>query len=235
MRKKRTFVKVEKTAESSSRRSRSNRRSRSSMKSNSPSAAREEERQSALLAKQAEAKAKAPPKRRTKKRARKLPKQAPAADCRRRQEGTRKAQNQSWRGCRRQQHAPSQPPPTARWTENRPRIGERVVLKKDPPASEGTLHQPGTEAGRKRSQSREKDRQESCQAGRLWADDLAKRRGIKTRGDTSGGRDGWRSRAARNGMRMMKQPISRRRPNQSFAKCWCPKPLRSASLRRKWQ
>ncbi|HET9579430.1 MAG TPA: translation initiation factor IF-2 [Usitatibacter sp.] len=61
------------------------------------------------------------------------------------------------------------------------------------PAGEGTLHRPQikpTEAkGDKKGPKRA-----AKPAGSSWADEAARRRAIKTRGDASGGREGWRSR-----------------------------------------
>jgi translation initiation factor IF-2 len=83
--------------------------------------------------------------------------------------------------------------------ENRPRIGERVVLKKDPPppVSEGTLHRPATKPGEVKPADKKGVKKVVKPAGSSWSDDANKRRGIKTRGDASGGRDGWRSRKAK--------------------------------------
>ena len=91
--------------------------------------------------------------------------------------------------------------------ENRPRIGERVVLKKDPPPapvvaappSEGTLHRPAAKPADKDAKAADKKgvKKVAKPAATAWTDDAAKRRGIKTRGDASGGRDGWRARKAK--------------------------------------
>ena len=197
VRKKRTFVKVEKTevvepekpveppqpilneVELAKRRS-------------------EEERQSALLAKQAEEKAKAPPKRRIKK-GEEVAEQAPAAVA----DATDSADTVEKKAAKRTTRsatttaatdAPKAVPAADAAVENRPRIGERVVLKKDPPASEGTLHKPVLKPGEKEAKADKKAVKKPAKPAGSWADDLAKRRGIKTRGDTSGGRDGWRSR-----------------------------------------
>src|SRR6202521_3272642 len=52
--------------------------------------------------------------------------------------------------------------------------------------TEGTLHRPSTKTAEKKPAKKAKP------AGSTWVDDAAKRRGIKTRGDSGGGRDGWR-------------------------------------------
>jgi translation initiation factor IF-2 len=58
--------------------------------------------------------------------------------------------------------------------------------------SEGTLHRPVLKPGEKDAK---KGPKRPVKPASSWADDQARRRGIKTRGDASGGRDGWRSRA----------------------------------------
>ncbi len=157
----------------------------------------EEERQSALLAKQAEAKAKAAPKRRAKKDE-EVAEEVPAVVA----DSTEK--KVSKRATAKAVDEPAQVDVTAEApkldaaaaaaAENRPRIGERVVLKKDPPPSEGTLHRPVLKPGEKEAKADKKTVKKPVKPAGSWADDLSKRRGIKTRGDTSGGRDGWRSR-----------------------------------------
>ncbi len=90
--------------------------------------------------------------------------------------------------------------PVAEVDPNRPRIGERVVLKKDPPpASEGTLHRPSVKPGDKDAKAADKKttKKVTKPTATAWTDDANKRRTIKTRGDASGGRDGWRSRKAK--------------------------------------
>ena len=59
-------------------------------------------------------------------------------------------------------------------------------------ASEGTLHKPVLKPGEK---AEKKPAKRAARPGSAWVDDQARRRAMKTRGDTSGGRDGWRSRA----------------------------------------
>lgn len=154
----------------------------------------EEERQSALLAKQAEEKAKAPLKRRIKK-GEEAVEEVPAivaeiADTSEKKTAKRVIKAAATTG------ETAAPPvaPAAAAVENRPRIGERVVLKKDPPASEGTLHRPVLKPGEKEAKADKKTVKKAVKPAGSWSDDLAKRRGIKTRGDASGGRDGWRSR-----------------------------------------
>ena len=157
----------------------------------------EEERQSALLAKQAEEKAKAPSKRRTKKDE-EVVEEAPAAVAETPEKKTTKRKTKAGDDAVAPATAtPSGEPAKAdAAAENRPRIGERVVLRKDPPASEGTLHRPVLKAGEKDAKTDKKVVKKAVKpaAAGSWADNVAKRRGIKTRGDTSGGRDGWRSR-----------------------------------------
>ena len=80
---------------------------------------------------------------------------------------------------------------------NRPRIGERVVLKKDAPPTEGTLHRPVIKDADGTVKSDKKPVKKPAKTGSTWADDANKRRGIKTRGDASGGREGWRGRRAK--------------------------------------
>jgi translation initiation factor IF-2 len=57
-------------------------------------------------------------------------------------------------------------------------------------ASEGTLHKPALKPGEKA------DKKPAKRAAKpsAWVDDQARRRAMKTRGDASGGRDAWRSR-----------------------------------------
>ncbi len=156
----------------------------------------EEERQSALLAKQAEEKAKAPPKRGTKK-GEAVVEAAPAAVAESVEPKSTKRKTKSTDDAGKAapaSDAAQVEPVAAAVAENRPRIGERVVLKKDPPASEGTLHKPVLKPGEKEAKADKKTVKKAVKPAGSWADDLAKRRGIKTRGDASGGRDGWRSR-----------------------------------------
>ena len=156
----------------------------------------EEERQSALLAKQAEEKAKAPPKRGTKK-GEAVVEAAPAAVAEPVEPKSTKRKTKATDDAGKAapaSDAAQVEPVVAAVAENRPRIGERVVLKKDPPASEGTLHKPVLKPGEKEAKADKKTVKKAVKPAGSWADDLAKRRGIKTRGDASGGRDGWRSR-----------------------------------------
>jgi len=57
--------------------------------------------------------------------------------------------------------------------------------------SEGTLHRPVLKPG----ETKEKKAPKRPAKPSAWVDDVARRRAMKTRGDTSSGRDGWRSRA----------------------------------------
>ena len=61
-------------------------------------------------------------------------------------------------------------------------------------APEGTLHRPVLKPGEKDAKADKKGPKRAARPASAWVDDQARRRGIKTRGDTSGGRDGWRSR-----------------------------------------
>ena len=155
----------------------------------------EEERQTALLAKQAEQKAKAPPKRGAKKDS-EITEEAPAGatDTIAKPATKRKTKAGEAQATAPVADATNAATATAAVDENRPRIGERVVLKKDPPPSEGTLHRPVLKPGEKDAKAEKKTVKKALKPAGSWADDLAKRRGIKTRGDASGGRDGWRSR-----------------------------------------
>jgi translation initiation factor IF-2 len=58
--------------------------------------------------------------------------------------------------------------------------------------TEGTLHRP---AAKPASTDAKKGPKRTAKPASSWVDDQNRRRGIKTRGDASGGRDGWRSRA----------------------------------------
>jgi translation initiation factor IF-2 len=175
----------------------------------------EEDRQAALLAKQAEEKAKAPPKRRSKKEEAEHAKEAAdaaeaedAAAEKKAIETAAKADKSEKVGkaakpeetTAKASPAKSVAAAEADLDPNRPRIGERVVLKKDPPpASEGTLHRPAAKAADKDAKAADKKVvKKVVKPATTWSDDAAKRRTIKTRGDASGGREGWRSRKARS-------------------------------------
>src|SRR5438270_6083469 len=62
-----------------------------------------------------------------------------------------------------------------------------------PAASEGTLHRPVLKTGDKDAKTEKKGAKRAAKPS-AWVDDVARRRAMKTRGDTSGGREGWRSR-----------------------------------------
>src|SRR5690349_20152454 len=64
--------------------------------------------------------------------------------------------------------------------------------------SEGTLHRPVLKPGEKEGKSDKKAPKRTAKPASAWVDDVAKRRTIKTRGDTSSGREGWRSRGSRH-------------------------------------
>ena len=197
VRKKRTFVKVDKAAEA--------------IEAEKPVEApqpilnegevakrrAEEERQSLLLAKQAEEKAKAPPKRRTKKAGDEpeVVEAAPVAesDAAAKKPVRRKTKSEEATDVAAAKTEGAAAPAAAAdaLADNRPRIGERVVLKKDPVASEGTLHKPVLKPGEKADKKAVK---KPLKPATSWKDEMAKRRTIKTRGDASGGRDGWRGR-----------------------------------------
>lgn len=170
----------------------------------------EEERQAALLAKQAEEKAKAPPKRKGKKSDETESAEAVTDVV---EEVATPPSDAEKKATRRKTKAADQPPadeakPAAAAPEAvaevaagpRPRVGERVVLKKDPPPSEGTLHRPVLKPGEKDAKTEKKGVKKATKPATTssWADEMAKRRSIKTRGDTSGGRDGWRGRRGRD-------------------------------------
>ena len=65
-------------------------------------------------------------------------------------------------------------------------------------ANEGTLHRPVLKPGEKEAKADKKAPKRTAKPASAWVDDVAKRRTIKTRGDTSGGREGWRARAGRH-------------------------------------
>lgn len=163
----------------------------------------EEDRQTALLAKQAEEKAKAAPKKRTKASEEiATAEQAPAeTEVGEKKPTRRKATKDETVAAPEVATAPTESAkavdPVA---ENRPRIGERVVLKKDPPAaSEGTLHRPVLKPGEKDDKAADKKTvKKTVKPATSWKDEMAKRRTIKTRGDASGGRDGWRGRRGKD-------------------------------------
>ena len=65
-----------------------------------------------------------------------------------------------------------------------------VVAEAAPAVSEGTLHRPVAKPGGAKPEK--KAAKKTAKPASTWADDAAKRRGIKTRGDVSAGREGWR-------------------------------------------
>jgi translation initiation factor IF-2 len=74
--------------------------------------------------------------------------------------------------------------------------GAKAEAKPGEPAakeSEGTLHRPVLKPGEK--EAKDKKAPKKTAKPSAWVDDVARRRAMKTRGDASGGRDGWRSRA----------------------------------------
>jgi len=71
--------------------------------------------------------------------------------------------------------------------------GKTEVKPAAAPAPEGTLHRPVLKPGEKETKDK-KGPKRAAKPASAWVDDVARRRAMKTRGDTSGGRDGWRSR-----------------------------------------
>src|SRR5437588_784109 len=59
--------------------------------------------------------------------------------------------------------------------------------------SEGTLHRPVLKPGEKEGKPDKKGPKRAARPASAWVDDQARRRAMKTRGDTSGGREGWRA------------------------------------------
>jgi translation initiation factor IF-2 len=175
----------------------------------------EEERTAALLAKQAEERAKAPPKRRTKKEMEADALEAAAVA----KAAEDAAQVQVEADAKAAAIAAVTTPAKAKGATstvlakpaiqqitppvddaNRPRIGERVVLKKDPPpvaTTDGTLHRPVIKDADGQVKTDKKPAKKPAVKTTAWADDANKRRTIKTRGDASGGREGWRGRRAK--------------------------------------
>jgi translation initiation factor IF-2 len=83
------------------------------------------------------------------------------------------------------------------------------------PAKPTTLHKPAAKPGDapastdKPGDKKDKKQVKSANLSSTWQDDAAKKRLIKTRGDSSGGRDGWRGskgRGGRNDSRNSEQP-----------------------------
>ena len=161
----------------------------------------EEDRQAVLLAKQAEEKAKAPPKRRVKK-AGEEPEVVDAAAPVEAEGTIKKTTRKKTKAEETADGVATKPDlataPGEPVADNRPRIGERVVLKKDPVASEGTLHKPVLKPGEKEAKTDKKAVKKAIKPTTSWKDEMAKRRTIKTRGDASGGRDGWRGRRGKD-------------------------------------
>ena len=170
----------------------------------------EEERMAALLAKQAEEKAKIQaPKRRTKKAGEGAdqqhapdasPSQADAAVASTATNAAALGDSATAAATLTAATSPAAALPAANATisvdPNRPRVGERVVLKKTPPPTEGTLHRPVIKDADGQVKTDKKPAKKPTKTT-TWADDASKRRGIKTRGDASGGREGWRGRRAK--------------------------------------
>ena len=163
----------------------------------------EEDRTAALLAKQAEEKAKTQaPKRRTKNAGDEADGQVATAAAPAQADATVPTAAVAELALSVPTAAsPSVTPPAAKATisvdPNRPRIGERVVLKKDPPPTAGTLHRPVIKDADGQIKTDKKPAKKPTKTTSTWADDANKRRGIKTRGDASGGREGWRGRRAK--------------------------------------
>jgi len=178
----------------------------------------EEERTAALLAKQAEEKAKAPPKKRTKKEleadatlalaaieaeknaaATKIVEEPASALLAKAPEVVKKSDAPTTKIIK--AIPPAKAPAIEAIDPNRPRIGERVVLKKDPPpvvaATAGTLHRPVIKDADGQVKTDKKTVKKPAAKTSTWSDDANKRRTIKTRGDATGGREGWRGRRAK--------------------------------------
>jgi translation initiation factor IF-2 len=159
----------------------------------------EEERTAALLAKQAEEKAKAP-KRRTKQEESNEPVQAEPASAIQDAPQAVDAAQSAHAEVTKSEAVSSANPPIAAVADapvNRPRVGERVVLRKDPPSTEGTLHRPVIKDADGQVKTDKKPAKKPTKPASTWSDDASKRRAIKTRGDASGGREGWRGRRAK--------------------------------------
>ena len=168
----------------------------------------EEDRQTTLLAKQAEQKAKAPPKRRTKKEqeadAVLAAEAATKADAEAKMAPEIKTEVRAKLGAPSAEALANKPPPAPKAIVapvDGPRIGERVVLKKDPPTpapgTAGTLHRPVIKDADGQIKTDKKPTKKPVKTTSSWSDDASKRRTIKTRGDASGGREGWRGRRAK--------------------------------------
>jgi translation initiation factor IF-2 len=69
-----------------------------------------------------------------------------------------------------------------------PAVAQAGEAQKPAAGTEGTLHRPAAKPGEKGDKKPAKKAVKTS----TWAEEAAKRRTIKTRGDTSGGRDGWR-------------------------------------------
>jgi translation initiation factor IF-2 len=173
----------------------------------------EEDRQAALLAKQAEEKAKAVPKRRKKAddEAATTDAEEPAADVEAvapapvaTDKGKKVVRKADVKAAAETPAASAPAADGAASNENRPRVGERVVLRKDPPptpaANTGTLHRPVIKNADGEVKTDKKGVKKTAKpaTSTSWTDEMNKRRGIKTRGDASGGRDGWRGRRGKD-------------------------------------
>ncbi len=156
----------------------------------------EEERQMALLAKQAEEKAKIAPKRRAVKKTEavdmSVAEAVPAAETDE-QKPKKRAKKTTLTV---EPVVSAVTPPVA--APNQLRVGAPVSFRKPtnevkvaPAATtEGTLHRPVLKPGEK--DTKDKKTVKKAVKPSSWVDESAKRRTIKTRGDTSGGREGWR-------------------------------------------
>jgi translation initiation factor IF-2 len=70
------------------------------------------------------------------------------------------------------------------------------VVKLDPAGIKGTIHKPATRPGAAAPAAAKPGDKKSVKSEKLsssWADDAAKKRALKTRGDSGGGRPGWRA------------------------------------------
>ncbi len=69
-------------------------------------------------------------------------------------------------------------------------------------ATEGTLHKPATKPNEKAAKPKPAKKPDA------WKDESAKRRGLKTRGDTSGGGQSWHTRSGRGGRHKTETAVS---------------------------
>ena len=75
-----------------------------------------------------------------------------------------------------------------------------------PPATEGTLHKPVVKPDEKAAKAEKKGAKKPAKATG-WAEEAAKRRGIKVRGDLAGGATGWRNRKEKGAHRKVSEQV----------------------------